>query len=176
MGMFMHAQLPVNFKLQSDGTFKTIDGKEYVVIQKEGKTASELYNEVLSSITLLYNSPKDIVSKVENSTISVNGISSDCATAFGMLGTKVILSIQYILQFQFKDGRIRVEAPILSRVFSDKMEVQPTIPGWLKTQKYFINDKPNPNPKKQSTIDDFENTLNGLIIRILTSKKMEEDW
>ena len=172
--MFVCAQSPVNFKLQSDATFKTIDGKEYVVIHEEGKSASELYNEVLSSITLLYNSPKDIVSKVENSTISINGINRDCVTAIGMFGVKVVLSIQYILQFQFKDGRIRVEAPILSRVFSETMDVQPTIPDWLKAQKYFKDGKPN--PKKQSTIDDFENTLNGLINRILTSKKVEEDW
>ncbi len=171
--IFGHAQSSVDFKLQSDATFKTTDGKEYVVIQKEGKTASELYNEILNSVTLLYNSPKDVVSKVENNTISINGISSDCVTLSGMLGVKVSFSIQYILQFQFKDGRIRVEAPKLSRVFTGTTDVRP-ISGWLKTQNIFKKDKPN--PKKQSTIDDFENTLNGLINRILTSKKVEEDW
>ena len=174
MGMFMYAQSPVNFKLQSDGTFKTVDGNDFVVIQQKGKSASELYNEVLQSVTLQYNSAKDVVSKVDNSVISINGISSDCITLSGMLGVKVVFSIQYILQFQFKDEKIRVEAPVLSRLFSDKTPDIKPISGWLKVQNVFKKDKPN--PKKQSTIDDFENTLNGLINRILMSKKVEEDW
>ena len=97
----MYAQSTVNFKLQSDGTFKTVDGNDFVVIQQEGKSASELYNEVLQSVTLQYNSAKDVVSKVDNSVISINGIASDCITLSGMLGVKVVFSIQYILQFQF---------------------------------------------------------------------------
>ena len=169
-----HSQIPVEFKLQSDGSFKTVDGNEFVVVQKEGKSASELYNEVLQSVTLQYNSAKDVVSKVDNSVISINGIASDCVQMSGMLGVKVVFSIQYILQFQFKDGKIRVEAPVLSRLFTkDTPDIKP-ISGWLKVQSVFKKDKPN--PKKQSTIDDFENTLNGLINSILTPQKAQDDW
>lgn len=88
-----YSQNPIEFKLQSDGTFRTVDGKEFIVIQKDGKSASELYNEVLQSVTLQYNSAKDVVSKVDNSVISINGIASDCVTLSGMLGVKILFSI-----------------------------------------------------------------------------------
>ena len=169
-----YSQEYADFKLQFDGTFKTIDGKEFIVVEKEGKSASELYNEILQSVTLQYNSAKDVISKVDNSVISINGISTDCVTLSSMFGVKVRFSIQYILQFQFKDGKIRVEAPVLSRLFTDRaLDIKP-ISGWLNAQSIFKKDKPN--PKKQSTIDDFENTLNGLINSLLTAKNVESDW
>ena len=169
-----YSQNPIEFRLQSDGTFRTVDGKEFIVIQKDGKSASELYNEVLQSVTLQYNSAKDVVSKVDNSVISINGIASDCVTLSGMLGVKILFSIQYILQFQFKDGRIRVEAPVLSRLFTNNAPDIKPISGWLKVQNVFKKGKPN--PKKQSTIDDFEKTVNGLINRIINPQKVKEDW
>lgn len=169
-----YAQLPVDFKLQHNGSFKTVDGKDFVIIPNEGKTANELYNEVLQFVTLEYNSAKDVISKVENSVISINGIETDCVTLSGMFGVKSLFSIQYILQFQFKDGKIRVEAPTLSRLFTKETPDIKPISGWLNAQNVFKKGKPN--PKKQSTIDDFENTLNGLINRILTSKQNKEDW
>ena len=166
----------VNFGIQSDGTFKNvIDGKTFVVIERDGKSQSELYSEILIAITRLYNSPKDVISKVENEVISVNGISEDCVTQNLSMGMKNIYSIQYILQFQFKDGKIRVEAPVVSRFFThNNPDVKP-FSGWLNVQNIFK--KGMPNPKKQNTIDDFNNTFNDIINNIISNKvSNDEDW
>lgn len=89
---------------------------------------------------------------------------------------KVLFSIQYILQFQFKDGKVRVDAPVISRFFSDGAPDISPFSGWLKAQNVFK--KGNPNPKKQKTIDDFNNTLNGLINSLISNmgNKSGDDW
>ena len=62
----VNAQKTVDFKLQADGSFvNSSDGKNFVVIPFDGKTKDELYSETLVAVTKLYNSPKDVISKVE---------------------------------------------------------------------------------------------------------------
>lgn len=166
----------VNFDLQANGTFvNKVDGKSFIVLPFDGKTSQELYANILKAVTKLYNSPKDVISKVDGEIISVNGISKDCITLKAMMGVKVSFSIQYVLQFQFKDGKIRVDAPNIARFFSDGAPDISPFSGWLNAQKVFKKGKPN--PKKQNTIDDFNNTMNDLINRILsTTGSKEEEW
>ena len=87
---------------------------------------------------------------------------------------KVYFSIQYALQFQFKDNKVKIDAPVVTRLFTDE---NPNISfsGWLKTQKIFK--KGVPNPKKQETIDGFNNALNDLINQIASiNNNVNEDW
>lgn len=165
----------VNFELQADGTFlNKQDGKDFVVLVKEGKTNQELYEDVLKAVTKTYVSPHDVISKVDGEIITVNGISEDCISFKGWMGVNVIFSIQYNLKFQFKNGKIRVDSPVITRFFTDDSPDIKPFSGWLRVQKVFVKDKPN--PKKQNTIDDFNNTINGLINRILSTNDSEEEW
>jgi hypothetical protein len=47
---------------------------DYYVFEFEGKTQKELYDEVLLKINTSYVSPKDVLSRIENVSISLNGI------------------------------------------------------------------------------------------------------
>ena len=47
----------VNFKLQKNGSFLSEEGKTFVVVQHNGKPASELYSMVKSNVIELYNNP-----------------------------------------------------------------------------------------------------------------------
>nr|DAP46221.1 MAG TPA: protein of unknown function (DUF4468) [Caudoviricetes sp.] len=173
----VNAQKTVDFKLQADGSFvNSSDGKNFVVIPFDGKTKDELYSETLVAVTKLYNSPKDVISKVEGEVISINGISQNCVVLKAMMGIKVAFSIQYVLQFQFKEGKLRVDAPVISRFFSDTAADISPFSGWLEAQSVFKKGKAN--PKKQGTIDDFNNTLNGLINNIISNmgNKSEDNW
>lgn len=173
----IHAQKNVDFRLQADGNFiNEADGKNFTVIPFDGKTKENLYSEVLVAVTKLYNSPKDVISKVDGEVISVNGISQNCVVLKAMMGVKVAFSIQYVLQFQFKDGKLRVDAPVVSRFFSDTAPDISPFSGWLEAQSVFKKGKAN--PKKQGTIDDFNNTLNGLINNIISNigSKSEDNW
>lgn len=173
----IYAQQTVDFKLQPDGSFiNQSDGKDFEVLTFDGKTKDELYSEVLIAVTKLYNSPKDVISKVDGELISINGISQNCVTLKAMMGVRVSFSIQYILKFQFKDGKLRVDAPVVSRFFSDGAPDISPFSGWLDVQNVFK--KGQPNPKKQSTIDDFNNTLNDLLNNIISNmgSKSGDNW
>lgn len=161
-----------NFQLQSDGTFLLENGKSFFIDVVNSEPQKELYNKVLNNITKLYVSPQNVISKVDNEMISVNGIAENCVSLKGMMGIKVLFSIQYNLQFQFKDGKIRVDAPTITRLFTENAPDIKPFSGWLKAQNVFKKDKPN--PKKQPTIDNFNNTLNTLINTILDFSKSDE--
>lgn len=169
----------VDFSLQSNGKFvNKSDKKDFVVIQFENKTSKDLYNDVLKSVTKLYNSPKDVISKVDGEIVSVNGIISDCILleAKAMFGIKntMFFSIQYILQFQFKDGKIRIESPVIARFFTQTTPDISPFSGWLKVQNIFIGE--NPSPKNKHIVNDFNSAMNKVINDILFDMSNKEEW
>lgn len=46
-----------NFVLMPDGTYQTKDGKDFVVIPFEGKTAHQIYQELASNVGSTFNDP-----------------------------------------------------------------------------------------------------------------------
>lgn len=101
------------FELQPDGMFLTKDGKGYAVVEYEGKTAHELYQIIASNISSAYNDPSKVMSGVEDTSIKVRAYCSS------LVQKKMILTFNgggyYQLEFKFKDGRIKVNAPYIER-------------------------------------------------------------
>lgn len=101
------------FDLQPDGQFLTKDGKDFVVVEYEGKTAHELYQMIATNIGSAYNDPSKVMSGVEDASIKVR------AYCPNLVQKKLILTFNggayYQLEFKFKDGRIRVSAPYIER-------------------------------------------------------------
>lgn len=141
------AQNQVNFKMQADGSLKSNDRKDFMVISFEGKTAQDLYTLVKTNVTTQYNSAKDVLSTVENEAISINGISKETISKGyrshfsqrSLSGNtskspahnkrtpigEYDFTIQYVISFRFKDGKIRIDAPVIIR-FNDDIEGGPT--------------------------------------------------
>ena len=69
--MSSFSQKEVEFFLQSNGSFLTADGSDYVVVPFEGKTASELYSMVKSNAMSFYRDPKEVMSEDENVAIKI---------------------------------------------------------------------------------------------------------
>ena len=101
------------FDMQPDGMFLTKDGKGFAVVEYEGKTAHELYQMIASNISSAYNDPSQVMSGVEDTSIKVRAY---CAS---LVQKKMIFTFNgggyYQLEFKFKDGRIRVNAPYIER-------------------------------------------------------------
>ena len=106
MSMGLWAQvIPDKFALQADGTMVAND-KSYIVVEFPGKTKSELYSDILVSSSAMYVSPKDVLSVVENESITINGYAKECLH-YGMN----IVSVNYSITILFKDGKIRINSP-----------------------------------------------------------------
>lgn len=164
----------IEFRIQPDGSFLNYeDGKSYIVIDYPNYTSDELYTDILTSITRLYRSPKDIVSKVEGKIISLNGIKTNCISAKA-LGLTVLTSIEYNLKFQFKDGKIRIDAPFVWCFYKPSEKF--TAKEWIDANSIFKNGVPN--PKKRQTLNDLNNTLNGIISDIIypENDNSSDEW
>jgi len=166
----------IKFILTSAGTLvNQKDSSDFVVIDYEGKSKKEIYEEALKAVTMAYNSPKDIISKVENEMISINGTNPSC-TIYRSFGIPIYFGMDYVIKLQFKDGKMRINAPYISRWFADNAPNIAPFSGWLKAQSVFKKDRPN--PKKQYTIDGIENTFNSLLNSISVSmfNQKGESW
>lgn len=166
----------IKFILTNAGTLvNQKDSSDFVVVNFDGKSKNEIFEEALKAVTMAYNSPKDIISKVENEMISINGTNPSC-TVYRSLGIPIYFGMDYVIKLQFKDGKMRINAPYISRWFADNAPNITPFSGWLKAQSVFKNGKPN--PKKQYTIDGIEGSFNNLLNSISASmfNQNKESW
>ena len=159
----------VNFKLCGNGSFTRPDFlKDYIVIEYEGLTKQQLYINILSSISQLYNSPNDVISKIENESITVDGYYESISHRDVPIGDGTI-SVTYKIQFLFKDGKIRVNSPIIKGVWEttlSKFKLN-------NFNEYVKNTLWNKYPK---TVYEIQSNMNKTINCILKNAVNKEDW
>lgn len=175
------AQDPVHFSLTRTGSFVSQDGTGFVVVPFEGKTTAELYNMVKNNIMSVYKDPKKVMSENENQTISVRG--------YGSIVYKTVTFIprvfegHYTIVFKFKDGRIRVDAPVVD---DDLVESDGNLPSISLSSycKNLFDKKGRPiggkaNSKKIARVENAINHPVNLILGLektnVTSTASDED-
>lgn len=168
------AQYMSNLKMTYEGDFVTQDGKSYDVAVFEGKDATELFEMVKKHVSLAFRSPKDVESNVDDNIISIYGYAPRC-TFFTAPGMKFYLSFHYSLKFQFKDGKIRIEAPILYEMEGSAWE---NLQKTFRAKNIFSKDGVlSENPKKRQTVTMLEEYFNKLINDIINgNNRANEDW
>lgn len=171
------AQDPVSFKLTRTGAFTAPDGSAFVVVPFEGKSASELYNMVKNNIMALYKDPKQVMTENEGQAITVRGR--------GGLVWKTVTFIprtfegDYTIVFKFKDGRVRVDAPVVDDELTDAA-------GMLKygesfkscSKKLFTKDGKPFDKRAVKKISQTEDALNvpiNLMLGLVKTESSEDD-
>ena len=181
MAASLSAQDLVNFKLQPDGTFKAEDGKSFVVIEYDGKNQQELYNMVKANVLTLYDNPQEVLNEIEPTNITIRGISDVLWSGIKLIGGIQEYRAKYNYVFHFKDGRIKVDAPLIdSQLVVSGMGVT-----FSKTFVSFIDDwfdkKGGIKKKKEKDVSSVESIFNIPINYLLGNmkeniKEEEEDW
>ncbi len=101
----VHSQ---EFVLTDNGFLDVKDNsKNYVVIEVPGKSKEELYLTTKKYINTLYNSPKFVVSDIENEQIVVDAIGSEIIKVIFRLNGSNLWQLNYKYVIDFKDGRLR---------------------------------------------------------------------
>lgn len=161
-----YAQDTIYFILTPDGF---INGKEpsvsYVVLNYPEKKQDELYNAVLKYATTSFVSPQDVISKIENEVITLNGV------------TLIIngFSTLFTISFEFKEGRMKVNIPVLIRMSAiGRPGIELTLKGGLvgifsKNGKLKI-------PEAKKLLESFFNNMVYEIIDQIEKKGKAEDW
>lgn len=106
------------FKLQCNATFKKDGENNYYVVDFGKKSAHQLYMDVLSNIASMFRNPDLVTSKVEDRSIVINGYADDIAWYKDWLDYSTSVSLSYRIDLQFKDGKIRVNAPTIEEIYT----------------------------------------------------------
>lgn len=107
------------FVLTSDGFKSQNDGKEFIVKQFPGKSASELYDAAANAV-LVYGLANNPEGKGSNAT----NIEGEIITIFGTGSIQVRklkvfdYTVRYNMVMRFRDGRIRFDAPIIHEAYT----------------------------------------------------------
>lgn len=187
----------VNFQLTENGSFIAPDGKNYFVFEYPNESQSDVYNKYLVAITGIYVSPKDVISKVENQMISIKGYKSEAITNTLLGVFSSTYDIEYVLKFQFKDGKVKVEAPEIVKLRQSvgNSRSEYGISTFIQNNKLFKNEIPEQTgnekkdekakkraDKKNQTRKEYLIGLNGAVNKLLnniitkTNKNQSEDW
>lgn len=113
-------------------SFKIDSCNYFYVVPFKGKTAHELYTGMLARIAHMFDNPSLVTQKVEDKTIIVNTRKDGIAKFVEVINDpeadiyanwNILLSIDYRLEFNFRDGRIRVNPPTFTNMTEWNMSV-----------------------------------------------------
>lgn len=178
--MIAWGQELANFVLMPNGTYQTEDGKDFVVIPFEGKTAHQIYQELASNVGSTFNDPSKVMSGVDDASIKIRAYSDNLVMAkpFGFVKDQPYGG-HYQLEFKIRDGRVRVSAPIVEEdveyISYDHKRYDGTFSKLVS--KYFKNGVLQ--EKKKKNYDAMVARMNSTINRILytsTVQDANEDW
>ena len=107
------------FKFDDNGIHSEQDSsKDYVVYEVPGVTASDLKSYAMSAISELYKSPKDVLTTLGDNMIQLETYASHVFFTGGG-GDTYPHDISYSIIIQFKDGKVRYNAPNIKQIYAD---------------------------------------------------------
>lgn len=174
------------FVLTEDGLKPSKDPSlNFVVIDKEGKSKEDLFNQVKSFITAYYASPKDVMSEYENDMITLNAISEgdvQCKKGLVMLPFET----NYTIVFMFKDGKIRVNSPSINSMLAESTTIGGDI-GDSYQLAFTKNDNIYSGMERivvfkgkgkttKGAKESIESFFNSLIDKIVNYEEKSDDW
>lgn len=178
----LYAQALVKFNIQPSGNFIAEDGKNFLVVEFEGKSSDELYAMVKNNVLSFYKDPKTVMSENEGSAITIHGFANPIASK-KLLVLTTFYGAYYNLVFKFKDGRIRVDAPVIDDDFKITAG-ETTPPQYLSLSTLLSSCYKNGKlvAKKADKVAVLEEAVNhpiNVLLGLIKSeekKQEDEDW
>lgn len=140
------------------------NSEDFVVYEIPDMSASELKSAVFTTLSSMYNSPKDAITNLSDNIIQLEGYAKDAYN-----DSKWGYDIAFNIVIQFKDGKVRYNSPTIKQIWQ----------GYLMLKK---TDSLNMNISLASHIESsyarkkVEDYFNNLITSINTKLKKSNDW
>lgn len=152
------------------------DNPDYIVKEFNGVDAERIYADAKNYIVSAFKSPKNVLSE-SGEILSINGV-SNCDAYIKYMGTKIGLIIDYTLIVRVKDGKIRIDAPVINRIETDTEPTQIVLmkKGRNQTRTFYVWKKDGEIRYKDfetTTLDYFNTFIDRLISSIGNS---DNDW
>lgn len=149
--------------------------KSFVIINVEGKTAKQLYDNALKYVNKNYKNPEEVIKgKIENEYLKFITYASDVCIVKNMI--KISYAVKYTTELSFKDGKIKYEIIELN-MYNPENNVPLEFSG-SEFGSFCIYNKKG-TLKRESTKNEIENYFNSQIKTIeefLQGTKVEEKW
>ena len=148
--------------------------RNFIIKEYNGKTQEQLFKSALLSVSKIFISPKDVISKVENSQISLYGIITN-VTSRHPLGMNLPFDMTFNLVLEFKDGKMKINSP---RIISIKQQGLYDIEILLNKNgsgNYIYLFKKNGNLAEKKHKESIEKATNSLIKRIIDGMNDEHN-
>ena len=165
----------IEFKMKFvDGGKFVIDSiNNYYVIPFTGKTAHELYMDQLARIASIYVSPDRVTEKVEDKTIIINAAESNLMSYLGVTG-RVEVIVKYRIEIQFKDGKIRLNPPSISKAVKNIKEAFRPGNSFEEININKLSSANNNVPEFSQNVEKYFNVL--LDMLVYGKDKQDDDW
>lgn len=157
-----------DMKLQGDGTFFIDSINNYYVANFTGKTAHQLYSDVLARLSTIYTYPDKVTNKVEDRSIIINAIVTKIDQN-EMMSVKHEFNLAYRVELQFKDGKIRLNVPTLTRAW----EYAPYIERRTECNLSTLSVKAMFYPRLKENANAY---FNNLYTSLVYGTPQDEDW
>ena len=165
LSMLIFSTANAQYKLTPNGLINDTK-KDFIVLDYENKTQTELYNAVYMLLNSMYVNPQKVLSTVDNNSISINGISTNAIYRKKDMSWLIsTFDINYTISLQFKDNKIRINNPSINNMNVAGMPYET-----FYTSKIF-NKKGETGKKYKDTKISIESFFNDYIKKIDESIK-----
>jgi hypothetical protein len=169
------------FKLTIDG-FLSEDDEEYLVLNYPDKSSEEMYNQTLMFIHSVYKIPDAVINEVKNEMITVSGFQESAVGFKKVLGAYLATwDMNYTISFQFKDGRVRINAPNFQcSGYSEGQETKLVLyakPSLVNSASSLF--KKDGKPRMKDSIEMIESFFNDFCTQydnFIKTKETDNDW
>lgn len=165
----------VKFHFNSNFKFVTEDEKEFVVIPMDGYSQDSLFRAVSSYLDRKYTSKTNEITKFGNEQVTLNAFITD-AYYEKIMGLAFRKHMICTYSFNFKDGKFRVNAPVVNKIITGLPTELPSSFA-RECSDYFKNGKLN--PKKVRLYNAINDRINYILNDILKSsfvKSESDEW
>ncbi|MCQ2259617.1 MAG: hypothetical protein Q4E26_02095 [Prevotellaceae bacterium] len=105
----------VEFTLTADGTFHMKDGRNYAIVPFEGKSAHAIYSALFVNAGEVYKDPKQkVIITIDGSSVGIRAFDPKLTYK----EENVYLGGYYELNFEVKDGKVKVAAPVVDEILT----------------------------------------------------------
>lgn len=152
----------IDFRLFDNTALSDSTRLDHIVINREGRSANDLYSDYLSVINSIATSSNSVqVSEGRMITLF-----NHCSYFNQYEGSNHYLTFDYRLQFQFKDGKVKICAPWL-----DSKSVRSVYEGLI-----YDNHPLDVSDVLRSGVNAFSGYFNNLISEIVLKADKVNEW
>ncbi len=163
--------LQAQFVLTPNG-LKCEGDNDYIVIEFEDKTKEQLFDNTHLFASSSFVSPHDVISVSGKEQITLNGVATN------IRWRNIILkhcSVNFTITILFKDGKIRINNPIINRIYTSGSELKLVKSNVMTTDGIF---KKNGKIYSEPTKEDIENFFNKFVddLKQYIVQDKHSDW